>query len=234
MDIAYIDHLANSGDSYLHRSSPAAKMLLSGSVITAIILSDSINAMLSIYIILLVLIGVAKLPILKILHFSLYPAFFSLIFAFIRLTYSVEAGLTVIIKALDAATAMFIVITTTPYPDIFSFFRLLLPGVIVDGMFFTYRIFFILLEKVGNTLTVMKLKGGFNPSKILFNIRNLAGVMGVLFIHAFDMSQRMYNIYALRGYEGSVFQKNNWYEFKRIDVVLILTGIIILLLVVAL
>lgn len=228
MDIAYIDQLSNNGDGCLHRASVISKIFLTGSLIVSIIMSNHLIPLLLVLIILILLNAISKLPIGGIMHFALYPAFFSLVFALTRFTYSAEAGFVVILKAVDAAMAMILLITTTPYTRIFSFFRLFLPGVVVDGMFFTYRIFFILLEKLQKALTIIKLRGGFRPSNILFNVKNLAGVIGVLFIHAFDMSERMYNIYSLRGYEGKLSQENNWYKFKKSDYIPIGVSIIII------
>ncbi|WP_349239135.1 energy-coupling factor transporter transmembrane component T [Petroclostridium sp. X23] len=182
---------------------------------------------------LLILLNIVnKLPLRRILHFALYPVFFSLVFGFTRFVYSVEAGFIVILKAVDAAMTMLLLVTTTPYTEIFAFFRLLLPGIVVDGMFFTYRIFFILLEKIQRSLTIIKLRGGLRPYNIIFNIKNLAGVIGVLFINAFDMSERMYNIYSLRGYEGKIISDNKWFKFKRLDYIPIGISVIIIAMVV--
>ncbi|MGE4282412.1 MAG: CbiQ family ECF transporter T component [Clostridia bacterium] len=231
MDIAYIDQLANNGGSCLHKASAVSKMILTISIIIFIVMSDSFIKLTAIFILIVILNIINKLPIEKVFHFALYPAFFSLIFAATRFTYSIEAGMVVILKAVDAAMAMILLLTTTPYPEVFAFFRLLLPGVVVDGMFFTYRIFFILLEKIENSLTIIKLRGGLRTYNILFNLRSLAGVIGILFINAFDMSERMYIIYSLRGYQGRIPTESKWFAFKKLDFIPI--GISIMIIVMA-
>ncbi|MDK2800181.1 MAG: cobalt/nickel transport system permease protein [Clostridiales bacterium] len=228
MDIAYIDQLANNGKGYLHKASVISKILLTVSLMVSVVVSNRLIQLLFIFLLLILLNIFNRLPLAKILHFAAYPAFFSLVFAMTRFMYSVEAGFIVILKAVDAAITMILLITTTPYPEIFSFLRLFLPKVVVDGMFFTYRIFFILLEKLQKTLVIIKLRGGFKPSNLLFNVKNLAGVIGVLFIHAFDMSERMYNIYSLRGYEGKILQENRWYKLKKLDYIPIGISIMII------
>ena len=92
-----------------------------------------------------------------------------------------------------------------------------MPAILVDGMFFAYRIFFILTERLGNALTVIKMRGGLSPSNIIFNIRNLAGVIGIIFIDAFGMAERMYQIYSLRGYDGRLHENSEWYRLTRQD-----------------
>lgn len=234
MDIAYIDQLANQGDGYLHKASAVSKIVLTASMIAAVVVSKRAVELLFILFVLIVVNLLHKLPLKKIIHFIFYPAFFSMVFALTRLIYSFEAGIVVILKAVVAAMAMVLLITTTPYPEVFAFFRAFLPAVVVDGMLFTYRIFFILLERIQKALTIVKLRGGFRPSNIWFNIKNLAGVIGVLFIYAFDMSERMYHIYSLRGYEGRMAQGFQWYRFKKKDYiplgisVLIITAVVIL------
>lgn len=228
MDLAYIDQLSNNGDGRLHRASAISKILLSLSVIISIVISNSLSVMLIIFSLLLLINYFNKMPMLKVIHFALYPAIFSMMFALIRFTYSPEQALVIVFKAVDSALAMILLITTTPYVQVFSFFRLFLPGVLVDGMFFTYRIFFILIEKLTNALTVIKLRGGLKPANIFFNIRNLASVIGILFINAFAMSERMYSIYSLRGYENNLFHETEWYKFRKTDHIPVSLSILIL------
>lgn len=235
MHIAYIDQLANNENGYLHKTSGIAKIFLTGSFIASIIIAKYLIELLLIFTVVTILIATNKLPVRKLLRFCLYPAFFSLLFALIKFTHSAEEGFAIILKAVDSALAAILLITTTPYTEIFSFFRLFLPDVVVGGMFFTYRIFFILLEKIENALAIIKLRGGFRPSNIIFNVKNLACILGVLFISAIDMSERMYNIYSLRGYGGSgIFLENKPYKLKKADYIPIGTGIVIFIMVVIL
>ncbi|NLY42797.1 MAG: hypothetical protein GX066_02270 [Clostridiaceae bacterium] len=234
MDIAYIDQLSNNGGGCLNKASAISKILMTVCIIVSVILCENVTELAVIFAVLLLLIVVNKMPLGKILHIAAYPVFFSLLFALMRFSYSVEMGFVVLLKGANAAVAMILLMVTTPYPLIFSFLRLFLPGVVVDGLLFTYRTFFILLDKLQKALTVIKLRGGFRPFNIIFNVKNLAGVIGVLFIHAFDMSERMYNIYSLRGYEGRLVLESKWYGLKKWDCIPLGIGIIILALVVVL
>ena len=234
MDIAYIDQLANNGDGCLHKASVISKFLMTVSIIGAVVVSTRIYQLLSVLGILIVLNIINRLPLRKILHFIIYPVFFSVVFALMYFQYSFEAGFVIILKAVVAAKGMLLLITTTPYPQIFGILSRFLPGMVTDAMLFTYRIFFILLEKIRKSLIVIKLRGGFRPSNIIFNVKNLAAVIGIIFINAFDMSDRMYHIYALRGYSGNMMRNFKWYTFKRNDYIPITVAAIIIVLVVIL
>lgn len=218
MDLAYIDQLSNSGDGLLNRCSVIPKVLLTGTFVLLTIFSHRLPYELFFFVLLVILHLFNKMPVGKIFHLVLYPVFFSLIFALIRFSYSMEEGFVLIFKATNSALAMILLITTTPYTKVFSLLRLFLPGVLVDGMFFTYRIFFILLEKIGNALTVLKLRGELRLGNVLFYLKHLAGVIGLVFINAFAMSERMYSIYSLRGYEGKLHEGKEWLNFNKYDV----------------
>jgi cobalt/nickel transport system permease protein len=64
--------------------------------------------------------------------------------------------------------------------------------------------------------------------RILFNLKNTAGALGVMTIHAFDMSERLYRIYSLRGYKGKIPLSREWEPLKPVDGFLLLFSLIVL------
>ncbi len=230
MDLALIDLMANKGDSVLHQSSAISKFFFVICVLIGIILADSLLDFLPLVGILLVGCLFAQISIQKMIHYALYPAFFSLLFAFIRFSVSLSAGLVVIFKAVTAAMALLLFIFTTPYPELFALINRFLPQILVDGMFFTYRIFFILIAEMRNLLTSVRLKGGYRPLGLLFNIKNLAGAIGVLFIHAFDLSEKMHQVLTIRGYNG--LKTDLQTKLGNSDYLTILAGLTVIILVV--
>ena len=64
--------------------------------------------------------------------------------------------------------------------------------------------------------------------KLLFNLKNAAGALGVMTIHAFDMSERMYRIYSLRGYKGKIPVTRDWWPLRLVDGLLLLFSLIVL------
>lgn len=233
MDLAYIDMTANRGDSIVHRRPAISKFIFTLCIIGGVVMAEG---PLELAFLLTVLGGgyfLARISIGKIIHYAFYPAFFSLIFALFQFSNSFSAGMTVIMKAVTAAMALLLLVFTTPYPSLFGLLSNFLPQIIVDGMFFTYRIFFIMISEVRNLLTNLKIKGGYHPFRLLTNLKNLAGAIGVLFIHAFELSERMYKILTIRGYNGrlSVGKKA---KLDYPDYILILFGINVIIMVVLL
>ena len=228
MHIAAMDHMANNGDSFLHRARPVTKVCMTFLFLAGLIFSNQIGKAAILLVIPVIFILLSGVNIKEILHLAAYPLVFSLIFAFIRMQQSWTAGLLVMIKALGAALNLLVLLATTPYTDFFGVFSYVLPGAMVDVFLFTYRSLFILLDKLENMMRSIRLRGGFHPMRILFNLKNAAGALGVMTIQAFDMSERLYRIYAIRGYKGKIPITREWWPLRLVDGVLILFSLIVL------
>lgn len=233
MDLAWIDLTANRGDSVLHRSSAISKFLCTLCIIASIILADTPLLLGMIAVVLLCGYRLAEISIMEMGHYALYPAIFSFPFAVLKLTVSMAAGLAIILKAVTAAMVLLLLIFTTPYPSLFGLLHRFLPGVLADGLFFTYRIFFILLQEIQNLLTHVRLRGGYTRFRLILNLKNIAAALGVLFIHSFDLSERMYQMLTIRGYTGRMVTErtNHW---ARRDYVLLAAGVVVIVLVIIL
>ena len=232
MDLAYIDQLSNNSNKWLNRCSVIPKIFLSGTFVVITILADRLIELISISFLLIVLNLFNEIAPKRLFHLALYPVFFSLIFALMRFSYSPEAGFMIMFKAVNAALAMILLITSTPYTQVFSFLRLFLPDLVVEGMFFTYRIFFILIKKLSDVLVILKLRGGVRPSTLFVYLKHLAGAIGLIFINAFDMSERMYSIYSIRGYKGRLCEDQGWLKFNKNDFLPISLSVVIITVVV--
>ncbi|MCH8014786.1 MAG: hypothetical protein IH823_08445, partial [Candidatus Dadabacteria bacterium] len=146
MDVAIIDYYANHGKSFLHKAKAFWKIIFTAMIIASIIITNDFYLLLGIYIALVTIAVWTKLPVTKILTIAAYPAIFALIFALASWNGSwLRAGV-IMLKALSAALTMVILIVTTPYPDIFNVIRPIVPKIISEGLFVTYRSVFILLE----------------------------------------------------------------------------------------
>ncbi len=97
---------------------------------------------------------------------------------------------------------MILLLSTTPYNDILGFVSKVMPRVLRDGLFMTYRSFFILFQLMANFITALRLRGGFQPKRFWRNSGNIGSGVGILFIHAYDKSQRLYDVMSIRGYSG--------------------------------
>lgn len=228
MHIADIDQLAINGTSLLHHRSPLPKILLTLCLLASIILSKNLVVLAVLMGLVLVLLRVARVPLGQVLHLVAYPLVFSLLFSIMQFQHSFVLGLLVLLKAVGAGLTMLFLITTTSYVDIFGFFSLFMPALLVDVFLFTYRSLFILLEQIEHLLKSMKLRGGYRAYNPFFNLKGIAGALGVLIIRSFEMAERMYQIYTLRGYQGGIPINNHFWPFKPLDYGIILLGLITL------
>ncbi|MDD4681401.1 MAG: energy-coupling factor transporter transmembrane component T [Clostridia bacterium] len=228
MHIAAVDHMANNGDSFLHHALPFTKVIMSFLFLAALIFSNQIHKAVFLLVIPVAFILLSGVNVREIFHLALYSIVFSLLFALIQLQQSWTAAVMVMIKALGAALNMLLLIATTPYTDIFAVFSHVLPGVIIDLFIFTYRSLFILIDKLEDMVKSVRLRGGLHPMRLLFNLKNAAGALGVMTIHAFDMSERLYRIYSLRGYNGKIPITREWGPLRWVDILLLLFSLIVL------
>ena len=229
MHLAEMDFVANTGNSFLHKAGAQAKIIFTILMLATIISANEISALVFLITLVLLFFLMAKVPLLKIVHLAVYPAFFSLLFALIKFQESIFLGLIVILKAIGAALTMILLISTTPYVDIFACMSVVLPRILVDIFFFTYRAIFILLEKAENLFKSIKLRGGYSPLTLFLNFRNVSHIIGALIINSFEMGERMHKIFSLRGYNGYIHVDVKWFNFTSNDIMIVGLGIVIFL-----
>ncbi len=202
MDIAALDRWAVQGESPWHRASPAAKIGAAALGVAAVVISRDVATLLTLYLLLATGMTLARLPLRRVLLIASYPALFAALFAVSRWDGTWQTPAAILLKAVGAAMAMVLLITTTPYPALFAVLSRVLPRLVADALFMTYRSFFILLEGMDHLITALRLRGGLQRRKPIRTIRNLALALGVLLIRAVDLSQRLYDVLILRGYRG--------------------------------
>lgn len=201
MDVGRIDYWANKGDSVLHKASALSKVLAAALIIAGVLATSNLFVLLTIYLAVAAAIVSTRLPAHKIALIAAYPAIFALIFAVSRWDGDVIDVAVILLRALGAALTMLMLITTTPYPQVFAVFHRLLPPIVGEGLFLTYRALFILLDLVGDVWTALRLRGGIGR-RWGRSIANVSMAFGILLIRAFTLSQRLYDVMILRGYAG--------------------------------
>lgn len=229
MNLAHIDNVSINGKTKIHNIGASAKMIFSLSLILGFLFTNEINKIIFLFAIIISFTLFARLPLKTVLGLLIYPAFFSSFFAILAIRQSSLSGIIIILKAIGTALTMIWLILTTPYIEIFSILNLIFPSIIVDILFFTYRSFFILLEKLDNILKSIKLKGGYYKYNFFKNIKNIAGIIGILIIHSFETSERMYKIYSLRGYDGKLPSIDIKIVKNKNDYFLIIIGLTLLI-----
>lgn len=232
MDVAIIDYYANHGTSFLHKAKVLWKIVFTALVIASIIITNELYMLIGIYITLVTIAVWTKLPVSRIIIIAAYPAIFALIFAFLVWNGNwIKAGV-IILKALSAALTMVLLIVSTPYPDVFNVLRPLLPRVIAEGLFVTYRSVFILLELTDELIRGLKVRGGLTRRKYLKNIKNFSFGIGLLLVKGFDYSEKFYGMMNIRGYGGRIAATNTKMTMNRNDLLAILIGLLIFAIVV--
>lgn len=204
MHIADIDYQALSKNSWLHRRRPDVKLLSGLLMLIAVLVTQELTTLVVILCVLVFALVTTKLSLKMILHLSFYPLFFSSLFVSLIWSQNPILGMISIGKGVASAYIMISIVASTPYIDIFATLGKVMPPIIVDLFLFTYRSFFILLEKVSDLIRIIRLRGGFHPLRLIRNIKNMTSALALLFLRAFEMNDRMYNIYNLRGYTGKL------------------------------
>ncbi len=228
MDISAIDYWANSGSSPLHRSSALAKGVAALAFVAATVMASSPYLLLAIYLLLAAGVFTSRLPARRLFAIAAYPTLFALLFAISRWSGEWATPVLILLKTLTAAQAMVLLITTTPYPDLFAALGRVTPGLLADGLFVTYRSFFILVREMDRMLTALRLRGGLRPRRLASNVRNLSRALGMLLVRAVDLSERLYAVLRIRGYRGRLVAGSRWRNLSWNDVIPLTAAVVAL------
>ncbi len=207
IDVARIDYWAASGSGAFHRASVLAKVIFVTLVVSAAVLSRNVAALVAGYGILLIVTTAARLPVLRIMMMSLYAAIFAALYGISLRGVGLTVYGLVIFKAVTPALAVLMLIVSTPYPRLFSLTSSVLPELPAAGLFMTYRSFFILLDMMNNFIVALRFRAGLSRGRIMKTIANIPRGIAMLLVAAVERSSRLYAVMAVRGYSGSMAEK---------------------------
>ena len=227
MDLATIDYWANAHTTYLHRVSATAKLGAAVLTIAAIAASQDLFLLLAIYLIVVGAIVATDLPVRRIVTLSTYPAVFALLYAVSTWNGNLYSPLVIVLKTLASSLTLVTLISTTPYPVIFTAAGYVLPAVVVQALFLTYRSIFILLGFWSNLIVALRLRGGISRHRYVQNFANLAAAIGPLLLRAIIASERIQDVLRLRGFSGHVVSGVRWRIRPRHDVVVLLPSFLV-------
>jgi cobalt/nickel transport system permease protein len=202
IQLSYLDYSAVEGKSFLHRLSPMLKMVGMVLVLFVIVTVRNLPGLFLLYMILLTLFFIARVPV-RIFSLTLYPLIFAFLFVFLS-GFQIFFILLICLKVLCGSTGVVLLLASTPYPSIFSVLGRILPSTFVMALFLTYRSIFILLTVLEETQHALYLRGGVqwkHPWRSLINISN---GFGHLIIRGIDASEKMYESMVLRGFKGKI------------------------------
>jgi cobalt/nickel transport system permease protein len=198
--IYLVDYYANSLDSPMHRASVTVKMISTIMALGCIILNKSL---LSLVLQLFLIIGfqaASKLPIRRLLLWAIYPTIFGALFALSQAQYSIELSIQTLLRAVDAALLMLLLINTTPYAKIIPLIGKF-SKTISNLAFFSYRFFFLFIDESEKRLTAFRVRGGL-LGPLGTKIRNIAKLIGLLFVSYMESGEKVYYAVKTRGYRG--------------------------------
>lgn len=199
-EIYLIDYYANNIKSKIHSSSIISKFIFVLVLLSAIIFSTS-NFKLVLYILLVIsLMYIAKLPVKKLLKWSIYPLIFSLVFAISQLFYSYELAATTMLRASSSILMMIFFTTTTGFNQIFEY----VPSrTLRNSLFLTYRFFFISVDTFNQKIKISKLRG-LSDAKLNRKMRATAQIVAYSFIEIIEKAERVYKILEIRGFNKKI------------------------------
>lgn len=224
-DVALLDYWSTSGSSMLHRAGPAAKVLMAAGFVAAVVITHNVAVLAAIYATAAVLLGLARVPTLKVMAVASYPAFFALLFVISEWDGTWQTPALIFGRALAAAITLVTLLATTPYPRVFGLFALVLPRIVGEALYLTYRSVFMLLDTAGNLVTATRVRSGLQFRRPLVNVRNVSLAMGKLLIYAFDRSEREYDIMVVRGYSGHIAAPERLWNSLRTDALPVVLGV---------
>lgn len=203
MKITTIDRIATSDASFLHRMDVRLKLGLVVAVIATTVLVWNPFVLGAVFLLLLGITVLAKLPLKIVLSLASYSMLFTLIF-----TLSTQAGWPVgsaiVLKGLCGALASVILVMTTTYPLIFALTAKFLPRLLNDALFLTYRTIFLLADTLSDLMRALHLRGALDWRRPIVTLKMLGAALGNLVLFALSLAEKDYDILRMRGYEGRI------------------------------
>lgn len=205
MDLYYLDYLAISGRSWLHRTPAGGKLVALALLIVVVLTVRSLMVSATVLATLLLLAVSARLPLRVYLGLTLYPLVFLAIIFLSMDGLTLLGGLTLAARVLAITAGVILVLLSTGYPAIFAALGRVLPGGLVAALFFTYRALFILSDSITHAHTALHLRGGISARRPLASIRNMGAVLAHVLVHAVETSQRMAENMTVRGFKERIY-----------------------------
>jgi len=214
--LSQIDYRASTGRTPWHRASALSKLVLALVLIGCAVAAPSLKMLLAMHAVAWLLVLSAGLPPALILAAAGYPLVFSLLFIVTRLDGTWTTPAMLLLRPVTASLTAAWLTGTTPYPDLFAPLSRVLPRRTGDTLFLTYRALWALLDRADELWHSLRLRGGLGGS--MRRRLTVAGEgLGLMIVHSFERSRRLYATMLLRGHSGRVCGCRHWAEFTAAD-----------------
>jgi len=114
-----------------------------------------------------------------------------------------DEPLILLMRPMVASLTAVWLVGTTPYPDLFAPISRVLPRVVGDSLFLTYRAVFALLARMERLWKALFLRGGMTGSPMR-RVGMMGEAVGTVVLSGFDRSHRLYQTMLLRGHSGRI------------------------------
>lgn len=221
---AQIDYLASSGRSPWHHASALGKLLLAGLVVMLAVFTTSWMLLLTLLVTVLTLCLSARLPTRLILAAAAAPFFFSFVFIVATWAGTPYGPFMRMMRPMVASLIAVWLVGTTPYPDLFAPLSRVLPRVVADSLFLTYRAVFALLSRTERLWRALLLRGAVGQGGAR-RYALMGEAIGTVVLSGFERSQRLYQTMLLRGHSGRICGCRHYLEFTRSDLAVLGVGL---------
>lgn len=214
--LAQLDYRASAGRTVWHRAGAGSKLGLAAATLAAAIAAPGLVTLGAVHAFAWLLAASSGLPLRLVAAAAAYPVAFSLLVVIGRWDGTWQTPLLIALRPVTASLVAAWLVGTTPYPDVFAPISRVLPRQAGDGLFLTYRALFALLARADRLWNALRLRGGMvGPARRRF--AHAGEGLGVLVIHGFERSRRLYETMLLRGHSGRVCGCRHWAEVGRAD-----------------
>ena len=220
MHLPEIDRYADL-NSIFHSWDPRVKIVSLIFLITSIALLPNLLLASCGFIIAIIFVFVSRIPFVFVLKQLRWLAFFILFFLIImpltiggdeiiRINFitvswkGLKLALLIALRAISICVLIFPMIGTTKFHrSLKALQKLKLPNKLVQMVMFTYRYIFVFMEETRRMFTAAKARL-FKKRTNIFTLKIISNLIGMLFIRAFERTERVYNAMASRGYKGNL------------------------------
>lgn len=224
-DFRLVTHLAEAGDSPIHRMNPWTKVVLLATVVAfATVLMDAV--LLSILLMAsLLFYAAAKLPLTLLVGWLTLPVVFvvtlAVMFVFTEPGDEVlgvdllgdrvsvtDQGLVMLykllVRALSVVTFSLTMFMSTRYANIAHMAQRLLPSTLAGVFLLSYRFMFVASDEVTDVIDAMNARSAKVVKGVLNQSKTYAGIFGLSFLHAFERAEDIAKAMESRGFTGEM------------------------------
>jgi cobalt/nickel transport system permease protein len=226
------------GDSIIHRIDPRVKTIIAFVFSVTVAISDRFAALIPSVLIALVLVSLARLPMLGVCRrLLIVNGLILLIWVFIPFTFAGEELFTLgplaatkegiiystllTIKSNSIILILMALIATTP---IFTMGRamrhLRVPAKIVHLFLFTYRYIHAIHREYLRQMNAIKIRG-FQPGTNMHSYRTYAYLVGMLLVKSHDRAERVRAAMLCRGFMGKFYDLSQ-FNLKSSDLIILI------------